>query len=186
VAPRWSGPHRPTFDGQKDSSKIYFSWQKAGAESAATFVVNRDGTGLKELTTAEAANLDTPQAGRPDRARRRLLTTESGDIVIYETATGTRRQVTRTSAAESNPRWVRNDTAVTFQRDGNLHLLSLDATVSPNLVQLTDIVAADAAPTGGGRPWRSRRWCCRGSPRRRGGWPSRWTGHRDRSAASAA
>jgi len=129
----------------KDSSKIYFSWQKAGTETAATFVVNRDGTGLKELTTAEAANLDTPQTGRPDRARRRLLTTEAGDIVIYETATGTRRQVTRTTAAETNPRWVRNDTAITFQRDGNLHLLSLDASVTPNLVQLTDIVAADAA-----------------------------------------
>jgi len=141
----------------KDSTKIYFSWQKAGAENAATFVVNRDGTGLKELTTAEAAALDTPQTGRPDRARRRLLTTEAGDIVIYETATGTRRQVTRTSAAETNPRWMRNDTAVTFQRDGNLHLLSLDPTVSPNtvtpnLVQLTDIVSADAAPTGGGGP----------------------------------
>ena len=141
----------------KDSTKIYFSWQKAGAENAATFVVNRDGTGLKELTTAEAENLDTPRTGRPDRGRRRLLATEAGDIVIYENATGTRRQVTRTSAAETNPRWMRNDTAVTFQRDGNLHLLSLDPTVSPNtvtpnLVQLTDIVSADAAPTGGGGP----------------------------------
>ena len=136
----------------KDSSKIYFSWQKAGAESSGTFVVNRDGTGLRELTGTDATNLDTPQTGRPDRARRRLLTTEAGDIVIYETASGTRRQVTRTSAAETNPRWARNDTAITFQRDGNLHLLSLDATASPNFVQLTDIVAADAAATGGGGP----------------------------------
>ncbi len=132
----------------RDSSKIFFSWQKAGAESAATFVVNRDGTGLKELTTAEAAKLDTPPTGRPDRARRRLLTTEAGDIVIVETATGTRRQITRTSAAETNARWVRNDTAITFQRDGNLHLISLDATAGPSLVQLTDIVAADAGAAG--------------------------------------
>jgi dipeptidyl aminopeptidase/acylaminoacyl peptidase len=141
----------------KDSSRIYFSWQKAGAENSGTFVVNRDGTGLRELTGADATNLDTPQTGRPDRARRRLLTTESGDIVIYETATGTRKQVTRTSTAETNPRWVRNDTAITFQRDGNLYLLSLDANVSPNLVQLTDIVAADAAATGGGGPGRGGR-----------------------------
>jgi dipeptidyl aminopeptidase/acylaminoacyl peptidase len=144
----------------KDSSKIYFSWQKAGAENSATFVVNRDGSGLRELTTAEAADLDTPQTGRPDRTGRRLLTTEGGDIVIYDATTGDRRQLTRTSAAESNPRWARNDTAVTFQRDGNLHLLSLEAAAGdgPQFVQLTDISAAAGAagaagPTGaaGGR-----------------------------------
>ncbi len=134
----------------KDSSKIYFSWQKAGAERTGTFVVNRDGTGLRELTTEEAANLDTPQAGRPDQAGRRLLVAESGDLVIYETSTGTRRQLTRTSANESDPRWAKNDTAVTFQRDGNLYLMALDAAADPQFVQLTDIVAAGAAPTGGG------------------------------------
>jgi dipeptidyl aminopeptidase/acylaminoacyl peptidase len=134
----------------KDSSKIYFSWQKAGAENSATFVVNRDGSGLRELTTAEAADLDTPQTGRPDRAGRRLLTAEGGDIVIYDAATGDRRQLTRTSDTEANPRWARNDTAVTFQRDGNLHLLSLDAATGdgPQFVQLTDI----SAPTGAAGP----------------------------------
>jgi len=139
----------------KDSSKIYFSWQKAGAENSGTFLVTRDGSGLRELTGADATNLDTPPTGRPDRARRRVLATEAGDIVMYETATGTRRLVTRTSVAETNPRWVRNDTAITFQREGNLHLMSLDATASPStatpsLVQLTDIVAADAAAVAAG------------------------------------
>ncbi|HUR22153.1 MAG TPA: hypothetical protein VMZ90_15155, partial [Vicinamibacterales bacterium] len=51
----------------RDSSKAYFSWQKAGEERAATFVVNRDGTGLKQLTEEEGRNLDVPQAGRLDR-----------------------------------------------------------------------------------------------------------------------
>lgn len=129
----------------KDSTKIYFSWQKAGAERSATFVVNRDGTGLRELTAEEAANLDTPQTGRPDQAGRRLLTTEGGDIVIYETASGARRQLTRTAAAESDPRWTRNDTAITFQREGNLYLMALEASADPQLVQLTDIVAAGPA-----------------------------------------
>ncbi len=141
----------------KDSSKVYFSWQKAGEERAATFVVNRDGSGLRQLSTEEAAALDLPPTGRPDQARRRLLTTESDDIVMYETATGARRQVTRTSAAETNPRWTRHDTAVTFQRDGNLYLISLEAGPEPapgQLVQLTDIVSSEAGaagPPAGGR-----------------------------------
>ncbi len=133
-----------------DSSKIYFSWQKAGAERTGTFVVNRDGSGLRELTEQEAGDLDTPPTGRPDQAGRRLLTTESGDIVIYDAASGARRQVTRTAAAESNPRWVRRDTAITFQRDGNLYLMSLEAQGdAPSLVQLTDIVAAGEGPAPG-------------------------------------
>jgi dipeptidyl aminopeptidase/acylaminoacyl peptidase len=136
----------------KDSTKIYFSWQKAGAERSGTFVVNRDGTGLRELTPEETGTIETPQTGRPDQAGRRLLTTEAGDIVIYEVASGTRRQLTRTSTNESDARWVKNDTAITFQRDGNLHLMALEATAEPQFVQLTDIVAAGTAATGGGGP----------------------------------
>jgi dipeptidyl aminopeptidase/acylaminoacyl peptidase len=61
--------------------------------------------------------------------------------------------LTRTAVTESNPRWARNDTAVTFQRDGNLYLMTLDpgpgdvvTRIGPNLVQLTDIVEAGDPP----------------------------------------
>ena len=37
----------------KDSSQIYFSWQKATDERTATYAVNRDGSGLKQLTPDE-------------------------------------------------------------------------------------------------------------------------------------
>ena len=72
----------------KDSSKVYFTWQKAAEPRPATFSVNRDGTGLKQLTAEEARTLDVPQTGRYDRARRRLLNAESGDIVLYDATTG--------------------------------------------------------------------------------------------------
>ena len=148
----------------RDSSKAYFTWQKAGEERAATWVVNRDGTGLKQLTEEEGRNLDVPQTGRLDRAGRRMLMAEGGDLVVYDVTNGARSLLTRTSTVESNPRWARNDTAVTFQRDGNLYLLTLEAVpgdvvrrVVPNFVQLTDIVAAAEPPAsaaggaGGGR-----------------------------------
>jgi hypothetical protein len=130
----------------RDSSKAYFTWQKAGEERAATFVVNRDGTGLRQLTEEESRNLDVPQAGRFDRAGRRVLVAEGGDLVIIDAESGARSLLTRTAVTESNPRWARNDTAVTFQRDGNLYLMSLVAGPGPSMVQLTDIVAAGAAP----------------------------------------
>ena len=133
----------------KDSSKAYFTWQKAGDERSSTYVVNRDGGGLRQLTDEEARNLDVPQAGRPDRAGRRALTAEGGDIVIYDVASGARTVLARTAEAESNPRWARQDTAVTFQRGGNLYLMALTPGDGPNLVQLTDIVEPGAAGAGG-------------------------------------
>ena len=137
-----------------DSSKIYFSWQKPDEERANTWVVNRDGSDLKQLTPEEVRQIPATPAGRPDRARKRLLAAEGGNIVIYDVAANARRLLVKTSIAESNPRWARNDTAVTFMRDGNLYLMSLDASTSPTEVQLTDVVSATepagAAATGVG------------------------------------
>src|SRR5262249_32498216 len=136
-----------------DSSRIYFNWQKPEDTRPSTYAINRDGTGLRKLTDDEARTLDVPAAGRFDRARKRVLAAENGDIVVYDVATGGRRLLTRTSANESSPRWARRDAAVTFIRDGNLFLVSLDGTDQTSLVQLTDIVAAEqgavAAPAGG-------------------------------------
>src|SRR5512135_2056819 len=109
-----------------DSSKIVFSWQKPGEDRASTYVVNRDGTGLKLLTAEEARALPTAPVGRFDRARKRLVVAEGGNVVIYEVASGARRQLMKTAAIESNPRWARGDTAVTFIRDNNLFLMTLD------------------------------------------------------------
>jgi dipeptidyl aminopeptidase/acylaminoacyl peptidase len=127
----------------KDSSKIYFTWQKAGEERSGTWVVNKDGSGLKLMTPEEVRTIDTPLTGRFDRARKRIIAAENGDVVIIDAATGTRRVVLRTAANESNPRWARNDTAVTFMRDGNLYLMSLSGNENGDaaFAQLTDVAA---------------------------------------------
>ncbi|HVQ42278.1 MAG TPA: hypothetical protein VMS54_08730, partial [Vicinamibacterales bacterium] len=141
----------------RDSSKLYFSWQKAADDRSATYVVSRDGTGLRQMTAEETRAIEAPQTGRFDRARKRMLAAEGGDVVVYDVASGSRRLLTRTSSAETNPRWARNDTAVTFMRDGNLYLVSIEATPEIAFAQLTNIVASDAAQAqavgagGGGR-----------------------------------
>jgi dipeptidyl aminopeptidase/acylaminoacyl peptidase len=142
-----------------DSSKIYFTWQKASDERPSTYVANRDGSSLKKLTAEEARTIDVAPTGRLDRARRRVLTTENGDVVTYDTTSGERRQLTRTAAVESSPRWIRNDTAITFVRDGNLFVMTIEGNSGVPFAQLTDIVAPDqpapagqrAAGAGGGR-----------------------------------
>jgi hypothetical protein len=134
-----------------DSSKIYFSWQKPNEDRAATYSVNRDGSELKPLTPEEVRQIPSTPTGRLDRAHRRLLAAEGGNIVVYDLGTNARRLLMKTAAMESNPRWARKDTAVTFMRDGNLFLMTLEAPgTSPTEVQLTDVpaVGGDAAPGG--------------------------------------
>jgi dipeptidyl aminopeptidase/acylaminoacyl peptidase len=138
-----------------DSSKIFFSWQKPNEERAQSYSVSRDGSDLRQLSADEARQLPATPTGRPDRTRKRMLMAENGDIVIHDVATSTRRPLVKTASMESNPRWARNDTAVTFVRDGNLYLISLDGTAnSPAEVQLTDVAAPaneTATQTGGAR-----------------------------------
>ncbi len=138
-----------------DSSKIYFSWQKPNEDRSQTYSVARDGADLRQLSADEVRQTTAAPTGRLDRPRRRLLTAENGNIVIYDVATNARRQLMKTASMESNPRWARNDTAVTFMRDGNLFLMSLEGSTSaPTEVQLTDVVAPAGetpAPAAGAR-----------------------------------
>ncbi len=135
-----------------DSSKIVFSWQKPDEDQPATYIVDRDGTGLTRLTPEEARKLPPTPTGRLDPTRKLLLTTEGGDIVVYDMATHARRPLMRTAEAESNPRWARGGKAVTFVRGGNLFLVALDpAPGAPSEVQLTDIPEPGARAGAGGQ-----------------------------------
>ena len=129
---RWSG----------DSSKLYFEWRHAGEDEASTYVVGRNGGEPRRLTDAERKNAPPVNAAW-DRVHRRVVFADAGDIVVVDTVAGTRRQITRTTGAESNPRWARNDTAVTFVRDNNLFVVTLDR---GDIEQLTDVAPRKRDP----------------------------------------
>ncbi len=125
---RWSG----------DSTRIYFQWKKASDSENApldTYVVNRDGSDLRKLSDEEA-RLAPPFVADINKDRTLSVFAQDGDIVVIENATGKRRQVTKTAEAEMNPRFTPDGRHITFQRGGNLFLMSLD---SGDLEQLTDI-----------------------------------------------
>ena len=122
---RWSG----------DSARLYFEWRRPGEDEASTWVVNRDGTQLRKLSDDERRSAP-PASGVWDTAHRRVLFVDQGDIVLVDSIAGTRRQVTRTTGGEANPRWARRETAVTFTRDNNLFVVPLD---SGEIAQLTDV-----------------------------------------------
>ena len=128
-AVRWSG------DGQR----VYFEWKQASEpqeKEFSTWVVNRDGSGLRRLSDEEA--LDAPPArGSESLDRTKVVFARDGDIFLYDRTADRMRRITRTSDVESSPRIAPDGRAVTFVRNSNLFRLSLE---SGEIEQLTNIL----------------------------------------------
>jgi dipeptidyl aminopeptidase/acylaminoacyl peptidase len=124
---RWSG----------DSKELYFEWLMPKEDQPATWVVSRDGGAPRRLTDEERQQAPLT-AGQWDAARRRILGVDRGDIVIIDTVARRRIAVTRTTGSESNPRWARGESHVTFVRDNNLFIVPVQDVEGGMLVQLTD------------------------------------------------
>jgi len=129
-----------------DSSKLFFEWRRPGQDEAKTYVVGRDAGAPVELTDEHKKNAP-PVNGRWDDAHKRVVFIDRGDVVLLDGPV--RRQITRTSGVESNPRWARHDSAITFVQNGNLFLVPVtgasDSSV-PMVQQLTDVGAKKSDP----------------------------------------
>ncbi|HML15669.1 MAG TPA: DPP IV N-terminal domain-containing protein, partial [Bryobacteraceae bacterium] len=141
---RWSG----------DGREIYFLWKQAADaidHPLDTYVVNRDGSGLRKLSDEES-KLAPPPAGNHTRDRKRTVYSLDGDIFIYDFSTGARTQLTKTEDNETNPAFTHDEQHVAFTRGGNLYVMAL---ATGMIEQMTDIVAPGAtpptAPSGFGR-----------------------------------
>ena len=128
-----------------DSQNVYFSWRKPGEKEDSTYVVGRDGGQPRRLSDDEAKGAP-PANGRWDKVRRRLLATDGGDVIMYDGGSGKRIAITRTTGGESNPRWARNDTHVTFVREGNLFIVPVDGGAGTLVTQVIDVAPKKAEP----------------------------------------
>lgn len=126
----------------RDGQLVYFEWKRYDdptEEQYDTYVVNRDGKGLRKLSDDEA-NDAPPANGVWTRDRKRAVFTKDGDVFLYDAVAKKRRALTDTNDSESSPRFTRDEKRVTFVRGNNLYVLSLS---DGTLVQLTNIVSGD-------------------------------------------
>jgi dipeptidyl aminopeptidase/acylaminoacyl peptidase len=130
---RWSG----------DSSRLYFEWRRPSDDEPSTYVVGREGGEPRKLSDDERRSAPPATGGVWDKVHRRVLFVDHNDVMIVDSVAGTRREITRTTGSEANPRWARNETAVTFTRDNNLFLVPLD---SGEMRQLTDVAPRKRDP----------------------------------------
>jgi dipeptidyl aminopeptidase/acylaminoacyl peptidase len=131
-----------------DSQHIYFQWKQAGEpreKDFDTYLVNRDGSGLRKLTDEEAKN-SPPVFGERSKDKRLTLFVEDGDVFVYDNAANQRRRITATTEAETNSHFTRDQKHIYFTRANNLYVMSLE---TGSLVQMTDITTGGAAPAAG-------------------------------------
>jgi dipeptidyl aminopeptidase/acylaminoacyl peptidase len=129
-----------------DGQWVFFEWKQYGdpiEKKFDTYVVGRDGKGLRKLSDAEAKNAP-PENGSFTRDRKRAVYVDDGDVFLYDVAVKQRRALTETFEGETGARFTRDEQHVAFIRGNNLFVLSLkDAT----LEQKTNIVeAAEKGP----------------------------------------
>jgi len=146
TAPRWS----------PDSQQVFFRWKQstdARTKEMDTYVVNRDGSGLRKLSEDELKQ-QPPMGGEWTRDKKLDVFTEEGDIFLYDREKRERRQLTMTNDVESSAGWGQDQKSITFNRLGNIYKLSLDG----GITQLTDIrtgggetASAQAPPAAFGR-----------------------------------
>ena len=125
-----------------DGSKVYFSWKQYSDplhKDRDTYVVNRDGSGLRKLSDEEKKDAP-PSGGDRTRDDRNVVFVSDGDIYLWESATGRRRALTQTSESESSPHFTFDEQRVTFVRNNNVFSISLR---DGALVQLTNIAGPE-------------------------------------------
>lgn len=129
-----------------DSQRVYFQWKQASEpreKDYDTYVVNRDGSGLKKLTEEEA-KAGPPLFGEVSKDKKMTVFVDSGDVFIYDNVANQRRQITATSEAETNAHFTRDQKHIYFTRANNLYVMSLE---TGSLVQMTEITSGGAAPS---------------------------------------
>jgi dipeptidyl aminopeptidase/acylaminoacyl peptidase len=121
-----------------DGKQLYFRWKQASDPWSAepdTYLVSRDGKGLRKLSEAEA-RLALPSRGQKDREKRRLVAELNGDLWLWSAGDASPKRLTHTTESERNPAFSQDGARVLFQRGDNLFSLSLKEGF---IEQLTDV-----------------------------------------------
>jgi dipeptidyl aminopeptidase/acylaminoacyl peptidase len=125
-----------------DGQHVYFSWKlytDTLEHDRDTYVVNRDGSGLRKLSDDEKKD-GPPANAQWTRDKHRGVYLDDADVYLWDSATGKRRALTQTNDVESAPQFTFDETRVTFVRSNNVFAIDL---ANGSITQLTNIVAPD-------------------------------------------
>ncbi|MBS1528371.1 MAG: S9 family peptidase, partial [Bacteroidetes bacterium] len=147
---KWMGVSPSDIHWRDDSKKIYFNWNPDKNDRDELFGITISNTTPQRIDMDERREL-APEYGEWNKKHTIKLFEKNGDIYLENVAKGKTVQLTSTTERESNPRFIGNESEVSFIRGDNLFAMKLN---SGELVQLTNFVRNNAGAnqqTGGKR-----------------------------------
>ena len=109
-----------------DGASVFFRRQREGTDLHDLHRVTHDGVNAQLVQDDALAGIDVG-GGDWSRDRTRKVFVRDGDLFIKDIGAGSERQLTRTSAGESSPRFMADETSVQFRRGGTLLVRDLGA-----------------------------------------------------------
>ena len=122
--PDWLGrqPENPYW--ADDGASIYYERKVEGSEQRLLYQTNLDGSDTRVVPEEEKATADYP-GGDWSSDRTAKVYSRNGDLFVREIATGRVRQLTRTEAEESEPRFMVGDDRISFRRGDSVFIREL-------------------------------------------------------------
>ena len=122
-----------------DSDSIYYWQKRAGAEQRDLYNVDLRGNSLQKIESRDMGSIDV-SAGTVSNNYRLKVYARQGDIYVKDLRSGKIQQLTRTVAAETNPRFTSSNDKVIFTRADQVYIRELDSGLE---YQVADLRAED-------------------------------------------
>lgn len=122
--PDWLGRAPQNAYWADDGESVYFERKREGEELFDLYEVDLQGD-VHRVEDEAMGTISVPD-GDWDRARTRKVYTRAGDVYLRDLATGTVRQLTRTSAPERQAMFMADESRIAFRRGDAIFVRDLD------------------------------------------------------------
>jgi len=135
-ASKWAGSAPAALRWTEDSSKLHFMWNPERADRGELYELDlRASDANPRKIVGEEKRWLSSAPGERNRADTLKVYAFQSDIYLHDLRSGKSRVVTRTSDAETNPRFSADDKGIVYQRGDNLFEWTIE---TGETVQLTD------------------------------------------------
>ncbi len=154
--PKWIGSSPRSVRWSADSRTVYFEWNPEQGPADSLYCVPRSGG--RPVKASAGVQRELPFRYGDESPDGRLKVYEKdGDIAILDIPSMKSRKVTETAEAETSPRFVQDGKKISFIKEGNLYLWSIE---DGAIRQVTDFRQGEA-PSEESRATAQEQWLAR-------------------------
>jgi len=133
--PKWIGTSPSEICWSYDSRSICFKWNPEKNISDSSYSFSVTGDKISKASYIDAKLAEDISNGKYNVAKTKIAFIHNGDVYLLNTTTKAIQRITKTTAQESNPGFLKNDNVVVYQSGNDLYAWN---SFTGNTSQLTD------------------------------------------------